>query len=218
VSGEALTAVVGLYAPPGEYRVMPALRYSHLYRAPSVADKVDTLLILLSHSLEESLGIMDCVAPVLADARQWGLRVVVKAHPDMDAGMLRDRLINHLPSARSVPIEWADQKLAELLPAARVVVTSGSSSALEAVCRGVPVVLVGRVAGLDYNPLEWVDERMWDRVYTSAQMAAVVSRRLTDSAESGEERQRLAESIKLNFFLEASELNMIRFLLNKHAA
>lgn len=218
VCGEALKAVVALYAPPGEYHVMPALRYSHLYRAPGAADKADALLILLSHSQEESLGIMDRVAPILNGAAQWGLRVVVKTHPDMDAGRFRNRLINHFPGSHFMRIEWTDRKLAELLPAARVVVTSGSSSALEAVCRGVPIILVGRVAGLDYNPLEWVDGRMWDSVYTSEQLTAAVSRHLRDTVEAVEEKRRLADAIKLNFFLEASEENMARFLPNKQQA
>ena len=218
VCGNALKAVVALYGAHGEYRVMPALRYSYLYGELPKAGDADALLILLSHSLEESLGIMDCAAAALSKAAEWRVRVVVKPHPDLNIGLLRRKFFDRFPSLQAERIEWTAKKLAELLPAARVVVTSGSGSAVEAVCRGVPIVLVGRLAGLDYNPLEWVDKRMWESVYASEQLVAAVCRRLSATVGAREKLRQLAEDIKLDFFLEASDENMRRFLPDRQAA
>ncbi len=218
VCGNALKAVVALYGAPGEYRVMPALRYSHLYGDVPETGETDALLILLSHSLEESLGIMDCAAAALSSAAEWRVRVVVKPHPDLNIGLLRRKFFDRFPSLQAERIEWTTRKLAELLPAASVVVTSGSGSAVEAVCRGVPIVLVGRLAGLDYNPLEWVDKRMWESVYASEQLVAAVYRRLSATVGAREKLRQLAEEMKLDFFLEANDENMRRFLPDRQAA
>lgn len=72
------------------------------------------------------------------------------------------------------------RELIRRLPAAKAVVTSGSSTALEAVCQGILVVLIGRQAGLNFNPLEGVDSRMWAIVYTPEDLGEVIARKFSE--------------------------------------
>ncbi len=57
-----------------------------------------------------------------------------------------------------------------------MVVTAGTSAAVEAACMGIPVIVVGRPAGLDMNPLGAVDERLWHLVYDGEELSAAVGR------------------------------------------
>ncbi|MDE2237385.1 MAG: hypothetical protein KGK30_05815, partial [Elusimicrobia bacterium] len=61
------------------------------------------------------------------------------------------RRLGHWPRA----MELFSGTLSQALSDCAVVLSAGSGAAIEAACLGIPIGLVGRQAGLDYNPLEW---------------------------------------------------------------
>ena len=59
VCGEALKRVVSHFDAVGKYSAVPALRYSYIHHSPpAIAGVVDTLLVVLTHSVEESMAIL----------------------------------------------------------------------------------------------------------------------------------------------------------------
>lgn len=210
--GSELKNVAGLYGAINNYRIVPALRYSYLYQNTPVVEKGDTLLVLLTHSAEESMGILDCVTPLCREKGMVITRFVIKTHPDMNLTLFRHKAEQRFPSLSMNTVEWSVSKLSELLPAARVVVTSGSSSAVEAVCRGIPVVLVGRHAGLNFNPLEEIDAKIWAIAYTPDEIKTAITEQFCEERLPIPERLAIAENTRNALFMKMGDVEMRRFL------
>lgn len=212
VCGEALIPLFSRFDNVGRYSAVPALRYAYLHQAHPAITLGNTLLVLLTHSAEESLGILDCVAPLCREEGAGASHFVVKTHPDMNLELFRRKAELRFPALKANIVEWSNRKLNELLPSARVVVTSGSSTALEAICCGIPVALIGCQAGLNFNPLWGIDPKMWLIVYSSTELKAAIAQRFCEEHLPSAERLSIAEHTRKAFFMETGNDEMCRFL------
>ncbi|MDD2914588.1 MAG: hypothetical protein PHP70_04645 [Gallionella sp.] len=210
--GDAQKPMMSRFDSMGNYSVVPALRYAYLHQSAPAIEQGNALLVLLTYSDEESMGILDCVTP-LCHGEELGIsRIIVKTHPDINLTQFRQKAEQRFPALKTNIVEWTNRKLNETLPAAKAVVTSGSSSAVEAVCRGIPVVLIGRQAGLNFNPLEGVDIKMWGFAYNSADIREALTERFNEKQLPKSERFAIADVTRGAFFMEARADKMRRFL------
>lgn len=210
--GSELKNIAETYGAIDNYRIVPALRYSYLYHNPHAIAKGDTLLVLLTHSVQESAYILDCVAPLCREERIGISRLVVKTHPDLNIALFRQEAEQQFPALKINAVEWTNRNMGELLQNAKVVVTSGSSAAVEAICHGIPVVLIGRRAGLNFNPLERIDPKMWAMAYTTNDLREAIAQRFCEGELSSAERSAIAESAQKTFFMKTGSDEMRRFL------
>lgn len=126
-----------------------ALRYRYLWELPPASPSRDALVVLPSR-LWESAELLAALAPVThmeTGVSRW----LVKTHPDYTLAQLRRYLGDSWPEGLTL----FEGSVREGLSRAGVVVSGGSGAAVEAACAGIPVALVGRLAGLDYEPLGW---------------------------------------------------------------
>ncbi|MDD5298975.1 MAG: hypothetical protein PHD65_00615 [Gallionella sp.] len=212
VCGEALKSMFTRFDTLGKYFAVPALRYAYLHQSPPALEACDTLLILLTHSVEESMGILDCVIPLCREKGMDISRFVAKVHPDMNLALFKQKVEQRFASLGRNTIEWSDCKVGELFQTARVVVTSGSSTAVEAVCRGIPVALVGRHAGLNFNPLEGINTKIWTIVYTPYELKTAITQQFCEERLPSTERFTIAKNTQNTFFMKTGAAEMRRFL------
>lgn len=212
VGGAAMERLLRRYDGRTEYLRMPALRYGHLYRAAAAHANEETLLLLLSHSREESLGILGCALPILGSMPDLFQRVVVKPHGDFAGDRLQREVAARWPWALSVPwLQWSSSPVDELVGEARLMLSAGTSAALEAVCRGVPVILIGRRAGLEMNPLAEVDGRLWTTVYDPDELRQAILAWTPTHPLPRAARLALGEAIRADYFEPADEGAMVAF-------
>lgn len=208
VCGRALVGGAAIYDRRGVYRVAPALRYAHLYRRPATRTEKD-LLILLTHSMEESSGILEHITRLLPDIVSRFERVRVRPHPDTVTSEIA--FFNTVEFDNDAVV--LDRRpLSELFHSTRLAVTAGSSAALEAVCAGIPVIIVGRAAGFDINPLEDVDRSMWQTVYDEDEMRRTIESWSPSHPLSLDERVAVGERIRNDYFEPVSEEAMEAFI------
>lgn len=212
VCGEALKPMISRFDTVGKYFAVPALRYAYLHHSHPTIKVGDTLLVLLPYSVEESMGILDCVVPLCGHEKMGIPRCVVKVHPDMNLALFRQKTEQQFPDLAMKAIEWSERKVEELFQSAQVVVTSGSSTAVEAVCYGIPVALIGRHVGLNFNPLEGIDTKMWAIVYTPNELKSVITHRFCEKRLPSAERLTIGENTCKAFFMSAGSDEMRRFL------
>lgn len=212
VSGATMEKQLRQFDTRSRCRRVPALRYSHLYRSLPRAAEGDALLLLLTHSREESLAILACVLPVLLAAPDLFPKVIVKPHGDFAGERLRRELLERWPWTETVAwLQWESRPVDDLACAARMMVSAGTSAALEAVCRGVPVIMVGRRAGLDMNPLTEVDSRLWTIAYDSADVARAIENWSPAHPLCLADRIAVGEAIRAAYFEPANEAGMAAF-------
>lgn len=194
------------------YRRVPALRYGHVHNARRHDEEGDALLLLLTHSREESLAILSCVLPVLRDVPECFPKVLIKPHGDFGGDRLRREVASRWPWAVSMSrIEWTSQRVEDLVCEARIMISAGSSAALEAICRGVPVIVIGRQAGLNMNPLLDVDGRLWTMAYDASDVGRAIDAWSPRHPLSLAERVATGEAIRAEYFEVVDEQAMKAF-------
>ncbi len=209
VCGNRAAELFARYDQIGNYSVVPALRYSHLFGDTGPAKDECNLAIFLTSSLPESMEILECVfgadASVLSDFRS----IAVKMHQSVD-DRLRRQIETRCPAIRSAHVNWDERSAVEILNEARVAVTGGSSVALEAVCRGVPVIVSGRSAGISFNILENVDRQLWRIAYSTREFEDLVRQWLPQIPEPSY-RQKAGLRIRDEYFEMTTPLSMQSF-------
>lgn len=165
VCGEQMKLLFSAYDGFGEYRVVPALRYDYLHRPLAVAEGGD-LVVFLTSNFEESLAILEIALANIGATLRVFRSVVVKPHQALNVDF-KSVALERWPGIRNQPLLWESGASVELLGRAALVLTAGSSVALEAIGIGIPVVIAGRKAGLEVNPLEGVAVDFWRTAYSA---------------------------------------------------
>lgn len=183
--------------------VVPSFRYDYLHNIipETSSHKENTLLILLTHLISECSEILSMVIDAINNLTCKINRMLIKPHPILITSKLSTSFsLSRYNSVYCVDVEWTDQSLTDLLSKANLVITSGSSSAVEAICYGLPVIIVGRQAGLDFFPLEDVDPRMWRIADNSEELAIYAQELLDERRLSPSVRKEVSRETREGFF------------------
>jgi hypothetical protein len=209
VSGRGMLDMMQHIDKKSRYRVMPALRYQHLWGIDSQKATENTLLILLSHSISESMNIMECVFGCVSIATKH-MEIQIKPHRDIPVEFLKQLVINRWELAGKA--KWVTGPISDFLSEARIVITTGSSSALEAACYGKPVIIIGSLAGLTMNPMTLVDQQIWEEVYSSSELSEVLVKWLPFHPLPYEVRIKIGKDIREKYFTPVNADTMKGFL------
>lgn len=128
----------------------PALRYLYLWQeaAPS---KVEPSVVLVTLPLSFSVAV-EVLGKALELARDRSIPIAIKAHPFSERSKLLAKLgMDSLPDG----VQWCEGSMSDWLPKAICMLSLGSGTLVEAVCSGVPIVVLGAESGLEFNPLGW---------------------------------------------------------------
>jgi hypothetical protein len=144
--------------------VGPALRYAHLREPMSdeaaPIDDQSRILVPLPLVLDSAVELLTKVVSALKPLRN--VQTMVKPHPmSSREALLTAANLQQLPSK----VDFVTGGMGELLRQSKLVIALSSSTVHEALAAGVPVIVVGREAGLDLNPLGWYDDL--NRVFRS---------------------------------------------------
>ena len=194
----------------GVYRTVPALRYSHLYSSEVASRGGEDLVVFLTSAMGEALSILDIAFSDINITLATFRSVRIKTHQALQVNIPK-LATGRWPQIQGKEVVWESASSSALLPSAALVLTAGSSVAVEALCRGIPVVLTGRTAGLDVNPLEDIESPIWRVVYTPAEFNALVENWLP-SLPPLMERQASGMGIRADYFEPVTEEGMQAFL------
>jgi hypothetical protein len=173
VCGPRIASAFARHDPIGQYETVPALRYAHLFADTPTSLEGGHLAVFLTSSPSESMAILDCV--FTADAASLAVfdGVMIKMHQSVN-DELRNEWARRWPALHGPRIRWETRPVQAVLNDARLVMTGGSSVALEAVCRGQPVIVCGRPAGVGCNVLENVENSLWRVAYSGKEFGKLL--------------------------------------------
>jgi|GEM_PF-1157059 len=185
-----------------------ALRYRHLM--DTVVQSTRAPVILVTTSIGETLACELLWKVVLAFEGEPKVRVVVKCHPGLPFTRLSAVLgIERLPSH----FEVSEKPVAELLRRCGALAYMDSTTSLEALALGVPVVHVASDFNLDFDPLDGVPE-----VRVTVRTPEALRREALAAFEGGgEARAQRGREVILQFF-GVPEASVYEAFLNPVAA
>lgn len=140
--------------PAAKRRVGPSLRYLHL--AQPIAAKVtpDTVVVMVPLDTGTAAEMLRKLLSAFPEPE--GLTFILKAHPMMTEANWR-RALGLRPLPPHVTRTASD--MAECVrQASAAVVPSATTTGIELLLAGVPVVVMGRDSDLDLNPLSWFED------------------------------------------------------------
>lgn len=188
-----------------------AIRYQYLAEAVHERERIDTCngarhgkglpTILVTPSISESLALELIWKTLRAFNVQDQVRVLLKCHPALPYRMLAKGLnIVDLPAYFEVSV----QPVQVLLQACSLLLYMDSTTSLEALAAGVPVIHVGPDFGLDCDPLDGYSE-IRSSVQSPRELHDTVLAMLGSDAASNKERARKGRELVSQFFGRADE-------------
>jgi hypothetical protein len=189
-----------------------SLRYAHIFQAQqkvSPAKTGSTVLVLLPYDLAEAVEILEILMMAL-NYMPKAVRLSIKCHPAYSLRELQ-RVFgeNHWPKR----FESCQTNLADALKGASVVISSNSSSIVEAAARGgIPVIFLGRQTALNQNILEDVKTDLIMTCFTATELATAINKSLDLTPEDLERYKILGEEILKLFFSPVTDATLLPFL------
>lgn len=146
----------------GKYKLPISLRYSHIFDGSDKQVKYDFqgLVVLLSFVETDALAMLN----MLRRSDLNNLPIHIKPHPNNNINKITRYL---LPGWN-----FSDRSVSTLLSAADIVVVTGSGTAVEALVKGVSVILYVNEETLELNPIIYNVGRgeVWDIVHDEEQL------------------------------------------------
>lgn len=170
VVGEAYIDKVQKFCPDMKVNSGPAFRFTHVFDYKNTfCDTRNIILLALPMKIEEIRRIFNVVSKVELDRKY---RLIIKAHPTTNIMSI----LKSVPNLNNSSYEISDLPVDEILQTTRLVITSASSIALEALCCGVYVAIIGNRSGPTINRLSgFVDNKYWSICYTSSDITSLIN-------------------------------------------
>jgi hypothetical protein len=169
--GRGLKKVFSAYDKEGYYEMGASFRYSYLnklvdknYINSSERNRHSVVSIILPQSINISKYVLTLSKKAVQNAIAHGWNFRVKTHPSLTKSDVTTLLKEY--DMKNECLKETQESMESLLPRTSVIVTSASSTAIEAICLGIPVVAVGMPIDLDFNMLDYLPSSMWKIAFT----------------------------------------------------
>ena len=215
VQGTGTIATVREFLPDLEVIVIPSFKaqyvweYDLTHRKPAA---VFTVLAALPISIDSGVRIVRKLLDI-RDALPAGrlpVRYVIKPHPIVPAERIICRLGRGMPGDMTFTNE---PSFGRLLADSNLLVTEASSTCLEALASGVPVVIIENETGLTYDPVPAaIPQAMFRRVRSSADLVDAIAHFATLPEGAVDEQRAHSKKIRADYFEPITPDGMSRFM------
>ena len=190
-----------------------ALRYDHLFtnenkNNQNSEDKSKTLLVLLPFNLDEAVELLEILKEAIQQIRN-DIRIYIKGHPDYDSDELIHAFGEHNWPER---FEIYYENLSEALEVASVVISSNSSSMVEAVAKGVPVIFLGRQTALNFNILSNLNLEILKECYSTSELIVAIEKYINSSHFDKIKYKRMGTKVCDIYFESVNEDTLLPFI------
>lgn len=157
------------FCPSIDITIAPAFRFEHIFNSKKANSSTTfTVLVSLPMSRTESQTILSAL-PKNFDSEIY----LLKPHP---ATQYLPELLSQLGIQENKYIKIIQGAFSEALNHADLLITSQSNTAMETLCLGIPVIIIGSGVGLTQNPIpKSVDQTIWRLCYGNLETAQAIA-------------------------------------------
>jgi len=168
VLGNDYISPVKEFCPDLNVTIAPGFRFNSIW-LNSIYDSNDsyfTILVPLPIMKSDYISIMEMInksLPLIVKSCTKPLRFLIKQHPSADSSC---KLTEFFYDAPSLSYELISGDIEMAFNEANLVISAASSTCMESVVRGIPVIIIAKPGHLTQNTiLNTVDKRLWDICY-----------------------------------------------------
>jgi len=190
-----------------------SLRYSHIFSNEGFLYRKSrpdhlALSILLPIDISEALELLGNLNAII-DRIEKKIKIVVKGHPSYRI----EEVINQFGKRRwPSRFEIFEGSMKDILENTTVAIGSNSSSMIESIVRGIPVVLMNRQSVLNSNILENSKIEMLAVCYSKEEMAEAIKKFFLLSMDKINEFKKTGEQMRDMYFKPLSDDGLMAFL------
>lgn len=163
VIGQKYISSIKKFLPEMKVSVAPAFRFKNTMKYSHTSNKNKNIILLaMPMIIDEARNIINIALKV---NRYKEYKWLIKVHPTISQSQFK----NKIPESINSQFKFIDKKnITELFHETHLLVTTASSTCIEALVCGVPVSIIGNRSGPTINPLVGVvDQKYWSVSYTS---------------------------------------------------
>ncbi len=136
------------------------------------------------------------------------IKFQIKSHPVLDVNKLKSKFRN-LPGN----FEFIEGNFKDCVTKAKIMIGNASSTCLETLAIGIPVIIIGSQSGLTQNPIpENVNKDIWMICYTPKELSDAISYFLNISNEERDNLGKIGEEIRAMYFEPVTRESVRKFL------
>jgi hypothetical protein len=217
VQGKGTITTVREFFPKLEVMVIPSLRSQHVWecdletKIKNLANVVN-VLVTLPISLKTSSGIVERVleASKLVDCKGKNIVYTIKAHPTQTPKDIKANLNVELSDSF---IFTNEKFLPPLLHHSELLISEASSTCLEAMACGIPVIVVENQEGLILDPIPRnIPKEIVRKTLSVSQLVEAIEHYVHADIEKQKQLQLLGLEIRSEYFEPLSKEGIDRFL------
>ncbi len=213
VHGIGLVDEIKRYHPNIPVITAPAFRFKEMYEHDLnykiVQNDVLTILAALPISPEQSKDILLLLNEFIKVGKNLSFRILIKPHPELNMNKLYSSFFLWPPEFNQI-----EGSFNNILSEADIVVSNTSSTCLEALAYGIPVIIIGSRCGLTQNPIpKSIPKTIWDICYEVDEFSTAIKRLCIDGFEKkGKEYMEIAKNIRKEYFEPVTMKGVMDFL------
>lgn len=191
--------------------VAPAFRFSKVWENRKIHPdpNVYTILVALPIGLEGALNILRLLVSVSRNLKIANIRFWVKPHPTM----LPEQITYFFDKRILNKFHMKTGDFNDHIEGANLLIGNASSTCLEALAKGVPVIIIGDRNGVIENPIpKKIPDIMWKLCYSEDELIAGIHFFQCQSEINSNQYEEISRKIREDYFEPVTEEGIRRFL------
>jgi len=189
----------------------PAFRFGSVWRKrKAFPDHLYTTFFTpLPGKIDAGNDILILLTEVAKMAEFKECRFWLKVHPTHT----RQAVLKHFPGGLGRQFTFVDGSFESLIEQADLMIGNSSSTCLEALARGIPVIIIGSRLGITNNPIpSRIPQDLWTICYTPEELARAIIRFSDRDDAAVSKHNKMGEQIRADYFEPVTSEATRRFL------
>jgi hypothetical protein len=209
VVGRELEYRIRKYAQNIIVTTAPAFRFSGVYKKYPINNKTNTILIALPIGLNDSVNIITVLSESLDIYDTVNFNINIKPHPSLSIKKLIKRSGKYWKKIFKI----IDGDFNNCVVNSNLLIGSTSSTLIETLTRGIPVIVISSQHGLTQNPIpETVDNRIWKLCSTPEELCLQIRHYINHSDEDRRRLNSIGKEIRDAYFEPITKNSVNKFL------
>ena len=211
VVGKALENRIKKFTDKIKVTTAPAFRFQGVFKNyEKISDGTKKILVALPIGVNESYDILTIVSKALILLeKEKKFQLLIKPHPVLNI----DKLKKAMGSMWNKGFKMVNGDFNELVSQMDLLIGNASSTLIETLAYGIPVIVVGSKNSITQNPIdEDIDRRIWKIVYSVDELVLAINHYTNIKTSARVELEEIGLNIKNDYFMPVDSESVKNFL------
>jgi hypothetical protein len=178
--------------------IAPALRYKWLWKSRNIFPSSDKFIVLVALPIitPDFINILNILNSI-SDDEMKKIEFVIKLHPALSLELIQKKISFNITEK----FRFLTGSFNCAIENAHLLMGNSSSTSLETLARGIPVIVIGNSHGLTYNPIpKGITKKIWRICYTQKEIIYSIHYFQNNASNFVELYKKTGEQIRKDYF------------------